>query len=156
MGADASVPEAEVWPPDWNELQPAKRRLARKHILALSAYTPAEFCAIASTSHVIPADGWRFDDYHAAAAAAVQEDIKLNAIVYKLVPRRISESEFWRLYFSQVLHVLQCVKVFGAYPPPPPPKPTREPGRAVGGREGSQRAQALIDAQAGESSCALM
>lgn len=34
------------------------------------------------------------------------------------MPRRAEETEFWRLYFSQVLYVLDCVKEHGCYPPP--------------------------------------
>ena len=55
------------------------------------------------------------------ASAAVQEDIKLNKISYKCVPRKVEEAEFWRLYFSQVLYVLDSVKACGQFPPPPPP-----------------------------------
>lgn len=120
MGANGSAEvTCEVWPPDWEEMPEEKRRHAREAILSLSALPPDEFLAIAAAAHVIPADAWRFDEYHAAAAAAVQEDIKLNKIIYKLVPRRLAESEFWRLYFSQVLFVLDSVKVHGKYPPPP-------------------------------------
>ena len=123
MGASSSSPEAEVWPPDWNEMQEDKRKTAREAILSLSAMPPLEFLAIANAPYVIPAAVWRFDEYHAAAAAAVQEDIKLNKIIYKCVPKKLEESEFWRLYFSQVLYILDSVKVHGKFPPPPPPPP---------------------------------
>ena len=84
-----------------------------------SAQLPVdEFLAIGTAKHAIAPTAWKFEDYHAAAAAAVQEDIKLNKIIYKLVPRKMEESEFWRLYFSEVLHVLDSVKVHGQYPPP--------------------------------------
>ena len=66
----------------------------------------AEFVAIGDAAFAIPPAVWKFEEYHAAAAAAVQEDIGLNKIIYKLVPKRMAEPEFWRLYFSQVLHVL--------------------------------------------------
>lgn len=74
-----------------------KRRVARDAILSLSALPPAEFLEIASVKHLVPESEWKFEEYHAAAAAAVQEDIKLNKIIYKLVPRKLTESEFWRL-----------------------------------------------------------
>ena len=61
--------------------------------------------------------------------ACVQEDIKLNRLIYKIVPRQADESEFWRLYFSQVLYVLDCVKKHGRYPPPPPQPPAPPPKR---------------------------
>ena len=88
MGA-ASSSEAgnEVWPPDWEEMPEEKRKVARGAILSLSALPPEEFLAIGSAAHAIAPAVWKFDEYHAAAAAAVQEDIKLNKIIYKLVPR---------------------------------------------------------------------
>ena len=53
-------------------------------------------------------------------AAAVQEDQKLNRCVYCLVPRHLSESDFWRLYFSKTLAILDSVKQHGTFPPPAP------------------------------------
>ena len=129
MGAAGST-ENEVWPSDWEALPEDKRKLARAAILSLSALPPEEFLDIGSASHAVKPDAWKFGDYHAAAAAAVQEDIKLNKIIYKLVPRKIDESTFWRLYFSQVLYVLDSVKTHGQYPPPPVrarPRPTPIP-----------------------------
>ena len=122
----------EVWPPDWDEMDEDKRKLARTHIIALSARSSAEFLSIADSAHAVPSAVWSFEEYHAAAAAAVQEDIKLNKIIYKLVPRKIDESEFWRLYFSEVLFILDCVKAHGQYPPPPPPPPTSKDGLRAG------------------------
>mmetsp|Transcript_9328 Transcript_9328/g.27248 ORF Transcript_9328/g.27248 Transcript_9328/m.27248 type:complete len:107 (+) Transcript_9328:249-569(+) len=80
----------------------------------------ADFLTIASEPYCIPAEEWNFSDYHAAAAAAVQEDGKLNKLTYACVPRKLSESDFWRLYFSKVLYVLDSVKVYGTFPPPEP------------------------------------
>ena len=39
------------------------------------------------------------------------------------MPKRLAEDEFWRLYFSRVLHILESIKAHGVYPPPPPPPP---------------------------------
>ena len=78
---------------------------------------------IADAPYVIPQSEFSFDSFTSAASAAVQEDIKLNKIIYKLVPRKVSEEEFWRLYFSKVLYVINSVKEHGVYPPPPPPPP---------------------------------
>jgi len=133
MGAGASEPAMEVWPPDWEMMEEDKRKMAREAILAIPALTNEEFLAIDAAAYVIPKDAWKFDDYHAAAAAAVQEDIKLNKIIYRLVPRKLEESEFWRLYFSEVLFVLECVKVHGVYPPPPPPPPPPPEAKEAGG-----------------------
>ena len=103
MGATTSSQATpEVWPPDWEEMPEKDRKLARDAILSLSAMAPDDFMKIGSEKHVIASDAWKFEEYHAAAAAAVQEDIGLNKIIYKLVPRKCSESEFWRLYFSEV------------------------------------------------------
>ena len=158
MGAAASGPAAapEVWPPDWDEMDEDKRRLARKHILELSARTPDEFMAIANSDHAVPAAVWRFEEYHAAAAAAVQEDIKLNKIIYKLVPRKLEEGEFWRLYFSEVLFVLDSVKAHGQYPPPPPPPPAAHGANDPARRPGKQAGKAAAPAADEASSCAIM
>ena len=128
MGAVESTEGAEVWPPDWDEMSEDQRKIARSAILAISALPPDEFLACEGSDHVIPPHEWRFSEYHAAAAAAVQEDIKLNKIIYKLVPRKTTESDFWRLYFSQVLFVLDSVRTHGQYPPPPPPPPPQPSG----------------------------
>jgi len=119
MGAAQSGEDAEdVWPPDWEALPEEKRRLARASILNISSLSNEDFLAIAETDHVIRPGNWNFKEYHAAAMAAVQEDSKLNKIVYRLVPRKLEESEFWRIYFSEVLFVLDSVKTTGQYPPP--------------------------------------
>ena len=153
MGAGGSKgsEEPEVWPPGWcaarqlsnhahdigphqhrlsepvtrrrGDIPDAPRLLARQTILEISALPPNDFCSIAGHDYAIPMDEWSFEAYHTAAAAAVQEDIKLNKIIYRLVPRRLSEDEFWRLYFSKVLHILESIKTHGVYPPPPPPPP---------------------------------
>ena len=99
------------------------RLLARKAILAISEEPPAEFLTIADAPYAIAPSEFSFDSFTSAASAAVQEDIKLNKIIYKLVPRKVSEEEFWRLYFSKVLYIIDSVKEHGVYPPPPPPPP---------------------------------
>lgn len=118
MGAASSAANSEVWPPDWEAMPEEKRKLARNAILSLSESPAEDFLAIGNAAHAIAPAAWKFEEYHAAAAAAVQEDIKLNKIIYKLVPRKLSESDFWRLYFSEVLYVLDSVKTHGQYPPP--------------------------------------
>ena len=57
--------------------------------------------------------------YHAAATAAVQED-QAQPLRLRLVPRHLSESDFWRLYFSKTLAILDSVKTHGTFPPPAP------------------------------------
>ena len=91
--------------------------MSRKAIMSLSALPLEEFLAIGDAAHVIAPGAWKFEDYHAAAAAAVQEDARLNKMVYRLVPRKLTESDFWRLYFSEVLFMLDSVKKHGQYPP---------------------------------------
>jgi len=79
------------------EIPEGPRIIARNAIIAISSLAPADFAAIADELYCIPADEWKFSEYHAAAAAAVQEDGKLNKLTYACVPRRLSESDFWRL-----------------------------------------------------------
>lgn len=71
---------------------------------------PSQFVQLAGEPYCISADAWDFSEYHAAAAAAVQEDSKLNKLTYACVPRRLSESDFWRLV--RATHRLST-------PPPP-------------------------------------
>ena len=119
MGAEQSAP-AEEWPPGWSAMTSEKQKTARGLILGISAEPRTDFLAIADASYCIPAAEWRFEQYHAAATAAVQEDQKLNRCVYCLVPRHLSESDFWRLYFSKTLAILDSVKTHGTFPPPAP------------------------------------
>jgi len=119
MGAEQSAP-AEEWPPGWSAMTSEKQKTARGLILGISAEPRSDFLAIADASYCIPAAEWRFEQYHAAATAAVQEDQKLNRCVYCLVPRHLSESDFWRLYFSKTLAILDSVKQHGTFPPPAP------------------------------------
>lgn len=103
MGSTPSVEVvSETWPPEWNDLSEPVRVRAREAILAVSSMKTEDFLQILSEKHMIKEDEWHFGEYHAAAAAAVQEDLNLNKLVYKCVPRKLSESEFWRIYFSQV------------------------------------------------------
>ena len=87
MGAASSQQVTEVWPPDWENMPESSRKIARSAILSLSALPPDEFLAIGEAEHAIAKANWKFEEYHAAAAAAVQEDIKLNKIIYRLVPK---------------------------------------------------------------------
>lgn len=87
--------------------------IARNAILAISEMAPTEFVAIANERYCIAPDQWIFSEYHAAAAAAVQEDGKLNRLTYTCVPRKLSESDFWRL----------------VRPPPPLPRPATQCAR---------------------------
>jgi hypothetical protein len=79
------------------EIPENPRRIARNAILDISALPPSQFVLIAAEPYCISADVWNFSEYHAAAAAAVQEDSRLNKLTYACVPRRLSESDFWRL-----------------------------------------------------------
>jgi hypothetical protein len=79
------------------EIPEGPRLIARNAILDISSMPPSQFVQIAGEPYCISADAWDFSEYHAAAAAAVQEDSKLNKLTYACVPRRLSESDFWRL-----------------------------------------------------------
>ena len=56
----------------------------------------------------------------------MQEDQKLNRCVYCLVPRHLSESDFWRLYFSKTLAMWDSVKTHGMFPLPAPKAVAKE------------------------------
>ncbi|KAL1520289.1 hypothetical protein AB1Y20_021881 [Prymnesium parvum] len=128
MGANGSS-DGETWPPGWEDIAEEPRIIARTAILDISAMAPADFLAIAEAPYVIRADEWAFSSYTSAATAA--EDIKLNKIIYRLVPKHLTEEQFWRLYFSKVLYILDSIKQHGVYPPPsPPPAPAAAPVEA--------------------------
>uniref|UniRef100_A0A7S4B2G2 BSD domain-containing protein n=1 Tax=Chrysotila carterae TaxID=13221 RepID=A0A7S4B2G2_CHRCT len=124
MGGANGKEERPVWPPGWLDIPEEPRLLARNVILSISSESADQFLSIEQQPYCIAAADWDFGEYHAAAAAAMQEDIKLNRLTYVLVPRRISESDFWRLYFSKVGYVLDSVKEHGTYPPPQAAAPT--------------------------------
>merc|ERR1719162_2114635 len=103
--------------------------MARQAILEISKQARPEFIAIESEAYCIASDAWNFEAYHGAAGAAVQEDKGLNKMIYCIVPRKLTESDFWRLYFSKVNYIIDSVKTHGVYPPPAP-KPTTPPTTA--------------------------
>ncbi len=84
----AEATPAEVWPPDWDQLSAEKRKIARDAILQLSALPPAEFLAFSRHKSAITSAEWRFDEYHAAATAAVQASCTSGA----LKPRALSDA----------------------------------------------------------------
>mmetsp|Transcript_11956 Transcript_11956/g.24296 ORF Transcript_11956/g.24296 Transcript_11956/m.24296 type:complete len:148 (+) Transcript_11956:108-551(+) len=126
MGSGQSQ-EAAVWPTGWSEIPTEQRLVARQAILQISTVPRADFLAIEKEPFCISREDWAFEAYHGAAAAAVQEDTGLNRMIYCIVPRKLTESDFWRLYFSKVNYIIDSVKTHGVYPPPapkPPPPPT--------------------------------
>ena len=102
--------------------------MAREAILQISAMPRPDFIAIAKEPFCIQPADWSFDAYH--GAAAVQEDKGLNKMIYCLVPRKMEETDFWRLYFSKVNYIIDSVKTHGTYPPPAP-KPAPPAAKAA-------------------------
>eukprot|EP00931_Biecheleriopsis_adriatica_P004003 TRINITY_DN10573_c0_g3_i1.p1 TRINITY_DN10573_c0_g3~~TRINITY_DN10573_c0_g3_i1.p1 ORF type:complete len:546 (+),score=95.17 TRINITY_DN10573_c0_g3_i1:79-1638(+) len=51
---------------------------------------------------------WSFDDFAPYAEAACTIYPQLQRRVYKLVPQKLSETEFWRLFYCNVQHVISC------------------------------------------------
>ena len=111
MGAaNSSEPANEVWPPDWEEM-PENRRLAR---LLLSSPRPAarRVPRLAAQRTRSPREPWKFGDVGDILHLGFCF-LKLNKIVYKLVPKKTDESDFGVTYFSEVLYVLCSVKTHG-------------------------------------------
>ena len=48
-------------------------------------------------------------DYKAHAVAAVQANTALNRLVYKCVPKRVPEAEFWRCFFCWAHHAVTAL-----------------------------------------------
>uniref|UniRef100_A0A7S0EHP2 BSD domain-containing protein n=1 Tax=Phaeocystis antarctica TaxID=33657 RepID=A0A7S0EHP2_9EUKA len=146
MGSGQSQ-EAAVWPMGWSEIPAEQRLVARQAILQISTVPREDFLSIETERYCISHDDWSFEAYHGAAAAAVQEDKGLNRMIYCIVPRKQTESDFWRLYFSKVNYIIDSVKVHGVYPPPAPqPPPLPASARA---------ASVVAPSAADESSCLL-
>lgn len=69
--------------------------------------TPAEtFLSVAAGRAELEADAWQLDAFSGHAVECQKLDPALCKLLYRMVPRRVTESEFWRLYFCHVSNAL--------------------------------------------------
>jgi hypothetical protein len=58
-----------------------------------------------------------YDRWLPVAMVALRKDAELSNARFELVPKRISEREFWKNYFSRVFMIKQAFKVPMTSPP---------------------------------------
>jgi hypothetical protein len=117
MGAQGSTAGAGTarQGPEWIDLSSAEQADAMK---AISLMSPNKFLEVRSPlpelDDVVWSSAWEenavvMEAYKAYAAAAVQRDHALNRMVYKCVPKRVPESEFWRCFFSWAYYAINAL-----------------------------------------------
>ena len=113
MGANNSSPTILSYPKEWLEdATPELREAAIDAVKAISAMDIDKFLAVRAPlpelEDTVWGPAWETTDSadqgpiafkdHAVAAVQASGD-PLNKLVYKCVPKRVPESEFWRCYF---------------------------------------------------------
>jgi len=150
MGATEStnaLPFPSEWLPDATAEQIAR---ALDALRAISAIEPDRFLSVRAPLPSLEDTSWELSDFKQHALAAVAADIGLNRLVYKTVPKRVPESEFWRCFFCwahiTVTQVVQTLPPAAAAAAPPPPL-----SRAVIEAGDSATTTAIISAFAGSA-----
>lgn len=72
---------------------------------AIATLKPSDFLQAKSSAYELN-DGWSFAPFTDFATETVHRDGQINSLSYRLVPKKISESEFWRLYFCHAHTIL--------------------------------------------------
>ena len=105
MGASSSVEAAELpYPVSWlpKDATAADHKSAAGSLKAISAIDPERFLAIRAPLPELEDTAYEFGNFKEFAAAAIAADIGLNRLVYKCVPKRVPETEFWRCFFCVI------------------------------------------------------
>jgi hypothetical protein len=108
MGQSSSTPApAELpFPAAWLPEAAAEAERALAAVRTLASMDPANFLGVRAPLPVLSAETWSAEwgagllEYKACASTALMLDAKLNKLVYTCVPRRATEAEFWRCWFS--------------------------------------------------------
>ena len=136
MGANNSSPNILPYPNEWLEdATPELREAAIDAVKAISAMDIDKFLAVRAPlpelEDTVWGPAWETTDSadqgpiafkdHAVAAVQASGD-PLNKLVYKCVPKRVPESEFWRCYFCWVYHAVTALdeEAGGGVQAPPP------------------------------------
>jgi len=110
MGAAEST-ATPPFPPAWlPNPKPAQIAKAVEALKALSAIEPDKFLAVRAPLPELEDTAWELAGFKEHAAAAVAADIGLNRLVYKCVPKRVPESEFWRCFFCWAHHTVTALE----------------------------------------------
>jgi len=122
MGANSSAPILP-FPREWlDEMATAEQvGIATSAVGAISSMDIEKFLAVRAPLPELEDTVWEsawepgevapagLADFKAHAAAAVQADPPLNRLVYKCVPRRVPEAEFWRCFFCWAHHAVTAL-----------------------------------------------
>ena len=138
------------YPPSWlpSTTTPVQHRQAVAALKSLSSVEPERFLAVRAPLPELEAALWDFNDYRDRASAAAALDVGLNRLVYKCVPKRVPEAEFWRCFFCWAYHTVMSLG------PAPPAPPKQVLSRAVLEAGDSTATSAIIDAFGGDVSFA--
>jgi hypothetical protein len=149
MGANEST-SLLPYPPSWlpSTTTPVQHRQAVAALKSLSSVEPERFLAVRAPLPELEAALWDFNDYRERASAAAALDVGLNRLVYKCVPKRVPEAEFWRCFFCWAYHTVMSLG------PAPPEPPKQVLSRAVLEAGDSTATSAIIDAFGGDVSFA--
>ena len=136
MGSASSTP-ANPYPSEWlpDGATDGQHELALAAVRALSSMDVGKFLSVRAPLPELEDTAWgpawesEENAFKAHAAAAVQGDAQLNKLVYKCVPKRVPEAEFWRVYFCWVHHAVTALDEeaggMAAVEPQGPPALTR-------------------------------
>ena len=121
MGASSSTEVVLPYPPEWlggDDVPQATHELAVSAIKAISDVPPDRFLTVRAPLPELEDTVWGpswdtdADDipaYKTHAAAAVKLDANLNKLVYKCVPKKVNEAEFWRCFFCWAYHAVTAL-----------------------------------------------
>ncbi|KAL3892985.1 MAG: hypothetical protein SGPRY_014588 [Prymnesium sp.] len=99
MGASASKDDfGPPFPPEWLAL-PSAMPVAIEALGAISSFKPDDFNEVSVSVPELQDTAWELDGFRKYATAAAMTLPGLNTLVYKCVPKRMPETEFWRLFF---------------------------------------------------------
>lgn len=105
MGAEQSVsPAATPYPVAWSKNGSPFQE--QHQFASISRMHPQEFMAVAAPISELDDSEWSFEAFMGYAAAAIRVDPLLRKMIDGLVPRRLTEDEFWRLFFCHVYHAV--------------------------------------------------
>lgn len=108
MGGEVAKP-ANPFPPSWAPLTADGFAAARKGLEAISDMDTAAFLQAVAPSRVLEKEAWDFDAFIDCAEAALRMDKRLGRKIDRLVPKKMSEEEFWRIYYCHVYNILHGV-----------------------------------------------
>lgn len=109
MGAEASSlpPKSDLPYPDaWGKKLTGDATAAKGALVAISELDIAALLAVKPPLPELAPDAWNFQDFMGCAQEALNVDIRLQKRIDQVVPKRVLEEEFWRLYYCHAYNIL--------------------------------------------------